>query len=47
MVKFSLTGSYDTSRLIAVGGANISEKYYKTISGASINQLLENLIFQK
>ena len=41
--RYSLTGSYDTTRIVAVGGANISErKYYKTISGASIQSILGN-----
>ena len=41
--RYSLTGSYDTSRVVAVGGANISErKYYKTISGASIQSIIGN-----
>jgi Na+-transporting NADH:ubiquinone oxidoreductase subunit A len=39
--RFSLTGAYDTSRVIAVGGSNINNaKYYKTISGASIDSII-------
>jgi Na+-transporting NADH:ubiquinone oxidoreductase subunit A len=47
--RYSLTGVYDASKIIAVGGSNVSErKYYKTLSGSSIdsifdiNKVLEN-----
>ncbi|MCF8459133.1 MAG: Na(+)-translocating NADH-quinone reductase subunit A [Flavobacteriales bacterium] len=36
-----LTGKYDASRLVAVGGSSVkSPKYYKTIQGASISTLV-------
>jgi Na+-transporting NADH:ubiquinone oxidoreductase subunit A len=41
--RYSLTGAYDTSKVIAVGGSNVSErKYYKTISGASVDSIFDN-----
>lgn len=41
--RFSLTGAYDASKVVSVGGGNISErKYYKTISGASIDSIFDN-----
>ena len=37
----ALTGAYDVSKIISVGGSSISErKYYKTISGASISSII-------
>ena len=40
--RYSLTGAYDASKIVAVGGSNISErKYYKTISGASIVSIID------
>ncbi len=39
--RYALTGAYDVSKVIAVGGSNISErKYYKTISGAPVKSIL-------
>ena len=39
--RFALTGAYDVSKIISVGGSSISErKYYKTISGASISSII-------
>jgi Na+-transporting NADH:ubiquinone oxidoreductase subunit A len=40
--RFSLTGSYDTTKVIALGGSNLSNtKYIKTLSGASIDSILK------
>jgi Na+-transporting NADH:ubiquinone oxidoreductase subunit A len=40
--RYSLTGVYDASKIIAVGGSNVPErKYYKTISGASIDSIFD------
>ena len=37
-----LTGKYDASRLVAVGGSSVkAPKYFKTIQGASISTLLD------
>jgi len=37
-----LTGKYDASRLVAVGGSSVkTPKYFKTIQGASISTLLD------
>jgi len=37
-----LTGKYDASRLVAVGGSSLkSPKYFKTIQGASLSTLLD------
>ena len=41
--RYALTGAYDVSKIIAVGGSNISDrKYFKTISGASINSIIND-----
>ena len=40
--RYSLTGAYDASKIVSVGGSNISErKYYKTITGASIDSIID------
>ena len=40
--RFSLTGAYDTSKVIAVGGSNIANaKYFKTLSGSSVDSILK------
>ena len=39
--RFSLTGAYDASKVISLGGEGSSEKkYFKTISGSSIKSIL-------
>jgi Na+-transporting NADH:ubiquinone oxidoreductase subunit A len=39
--RFSLTGAYDTTKVIAVGGSNLKNtKYLKTLNGASIDSIL-------
>ena len=39
--RYSLTGAYDASKIIAIGGSNITErKYIKTISGARISSII-------
>jgi Na+-transporting NADH:ubiquinone oxidoreductase subunit A len=39
--RYSLTGKYDASKIVAVTGENIAErKYVKTIIGSSINSIL-------
>ena len=40
--RYSLTGAYDANKVISLGGENIdSPKYVKTISGSSIESILE------
>jgi len=40
--RFSLTGAYDNSKVIAVGGSNMKNgKYFRTVSGASIDSILK------
>ena len=40
--RYSLTGAYDASKIVSVGGSNISDrKYYKTIIGASIDSIID------
>lgn len=41
--RYTLTGAYDASKIIAVGGSNISTRqYFKTISGASIDSIINS-----
>ena len=41
--RYALTGAYDTSKYIVVAGNNVKErKYYKTISGAQINSIVDS-----
>ncbi len=41
--RYTLTGSYDVSRIIAVGGSNISDRnYIKTLPGAPINSIISS-----
>jgi len=40
--RYSLTGAYDAKKVICIGGENVnSPKYVKTISGSSIESILE------
>ena len=40
--RYSLTGAYDANKVISIGGENVnSPKYVKTISGSSIESILE------
>jgi Na+-transporting NADH:ubiquinone oxidoreductase subunit A len=40
--RYSLTGVYDANKVISIGGENVnSPKYVKTISGSSIESILE------
>ena len=46
--RFSLTGGYDASKVICLGGENISDKkYLKTISGSSINSILKDSVISE
>ncbi|MDG2343447.1 MAG: Na(+)-translocating NADH-quinone reductase subunit A [Flavobacteriales bacterium] len=41
--RYTLTGSYDVSRVIAVAGSNVSERnYIKTLPGAQINSIVSS-----
>ena len=40
--RYSLTGAYDANKVISIGGENVkSPKYVKTISGSSVESILE------
>jgi Na+-transporting NADH:ubiquinone oxidoreductase subunit A len=40
--RYSLTGAYDANKVISIGGENVnSPKYVRTISGSSIESILE------
>ena len=42
--RYSLTGAYDANKVISIGGENVnSPKYVKTISGSSIESILEGV----
>ena len=42
--RYSLTGAYDANKVISIGGENVnSPKYLKTISGSSIESILEGI----
>jgi Na+-transporting NADH:ubiquinone oxidoreductase subunit A len=46
--RYTLTGSYDVSRIISVTGSNASERnYIKTIPGASINSIVSSEIIEE
>ncbi|MEJ6754187.1 MAG: Na(+)-translocating NADH-quinone reductase subunit A [Flavobacteriales bacterium] len=45
--RYSLTGAYDANKVISLGGENIdSPKYVKTISGSSIESILDDSIIK-
>jgi Na+-transporting NADH:ubiquinone oxidoreductase subunit A len=45
--RYSLTGAYDANKVISIGGENIdSPKYVKTISGSSIESILDDSIIK-
>jgi Na+-transporting NADH:ubiquinone oxidoreductase subunit A len=46
--RYTLTGSYDVSRVISVAGSNVSERnYIKTLPGAQINSILSPSIIEE